>query len=372
MSNRVSYTFAVALLLLAALLRMSNLATLPPGFSDGEITDLRIAETVRQGRVEVFYNLQGAGREGLYQAFLAAATTAGGGLIGYRMVSVWIGMLTLALIYMLGKRLFGTLAGLAALALMTISMFPVLLARSVAPETTLPLFVTAVLLALALSLPVYGDIPVSHSNTTAFGALGILLGLGFYLHPVSIIVTLFTMLFIAYIVLTRRPITRRTLSFTWFAVVVMIVIAMPYVISSLQHPSLAAAGRLLVDDPTQSFFQSLTAGFNGLFFLGDSNPAFNLPGRPLIDLVSGLLMMVGVVTALRFWRQSRCALLLIALIFITPIALHAPDSPNFLAYAPLLPLIALFFGLGVTTLYHSLPRSTRLIAAAGLVGAGDL
>ena len=48
------------------------------------------------------------------------------------------------------------------------------------------------------------------------------------------------------------------LSFTWFAVVIMIVIATPYVISSLQHPELAAAGRLLVDDPTKSFLQSLS------------------------------------------------------------------------------------------------------------------
>ena len=78
-------------------------------------------------------------------------------------------------------------------------------------------------------------------------------------------------------------------------------------------------------------------------------------------------MMVGWSATLRCWRQSRCALLLIALIFIAPIALHAPNSPNFLAYAPLLPLIALFFGLGVTTLYHSLPHSTRRIAVLGLV-----
>jgi len=149
LSNRVSYALVVLLLLLAAFLRMSHLGTLPPGFSDSEITDIRIAETARLGRVEVFYNVNGQGREGLYQSVLAAATSAGGGLIGYRIFSVWIGVITLALVYVLGKHLFGGLAGLAAAALLSVSMLPSVLARFVGPEATLPLYVTAVLAALS-------------------------------------------------------------------------------------------------------------------------------------------------------------------------------------------------------------------------------
>ncbi len=367
MSNRVSYALVVGLLLLAAVLRLSQLATLPPGLTADEIDNVRITETVRQGRVEVFYNLHGEGREGLYQTFVTAATSAGGGLIGYRILSIWIGLITLALIYALGTRLFGTLAGLAATALLSVGLFPVLLARAITPETILPLFVTAVLLALARSLPIYGTQAPLETKTAPFAALGVLLGLGFYLHPISLVVALFVMVLIAYLVLTKRPFTRRMLSYTWFALVVMIVIAMPYVISTIQRPELAAAGRLLVDDPSKSFVQSLVGGLNGLFFVGDSSPALNLPGRPLIDLVSGLLLVVGLVSALRCWRQSRCMLLLLACLFIMPFALLAPGSPNFLAFAPLLPLIALFFGLGVTTLYHSLPPNSRRIAALALV-----
>lgn len=363
----MSYTLAVALLLLGALLRSANLATLPPGFSGDEIDDIRIAETARQGRVEVFYDLHGQGREGLYQTFLAGVTSAGGGILGYRILSVWIGLLTLALIYVLGTRLFGNLAGLSAMALMTVSLFPVLLSRQITPEALLPLFVTAVLAALTLSLPVYGVQTIASSRTAAFAALGILLGLGLYAHPISIIVTLLTVVFIAIVILIRRPLPRRTISYTWFAVVILIVIATPYVISSLQNPQLAAARRLLVEDPSKSFLQSFVDGFSGLFLVGDHSVAANLPGRPMIDLVSGLIMIVGVVAAVRCWGQSRCALLLIALVFLAPFTLHAPGSPNFLAIAPLLPLVALFFGLGVVTLYHSLTRTTRIVAALGLV-----
>ncbi|MCC6801337.1 MAG: phospholipid carrier-dependent glycosyltransferase [Anaerolineae bacterium] len=367
MSNRVSYSLAVALLLLGAVLRFTNLATLPAGFSGSEINNIRIAETVRQGRVEVFYNLRGEGREGLYQAAVTAVTTPGSGIIGYRILSVWLGLLTLALVYVLGTRLFGSLAGLASMALMTVTMAPIVLSRQMSPEALLPLFVTAVLAALTLSLPIPGAQPIRGSRTAAFAALGVMLGLGLYAHPISLVVTLFSMVFIASIILVRRPLTRRTISFTWFALVIMIVIAMPYVISSLQHPELAAARRLLVEDPSKSFVQSFIDGFTGLFLIGDSNPAVNLPSRPLIDLVSGLIMIVGGVAAVRGWRESRCSLLLTALVFIAPFSLHAPNSPNFEAYAPLLPLVALFFGLGATTLYHSLPNNSRRIAALGLV-----
>jgi hypothetical protein len=83
--------------------------------------------------------------------------------------------------------------------------------------------------------------------------------------------------------------------------------------------------------------------------------------------VSGLVIAVGLVVTIRYWRQARCALLLIALIFLLPVTLHAPNSPNFLAIAPLLPLLALFFGVGVSTVFRSLPTTTRVIAALGLV-----
>lgn len=366
MSNRVSYALTVILLLTAAILRMWDLSTLPPGMHEGEINDVRIVETVRQGRVEVYYNLQGVGHEGLYQTVVTAITSlTGTGLLGYRIVSVWIGLITLALIYALGTRLFGTIAGLSATALLSINMWHVILSRSISRETVLPLFVTAVLLALARSLPVRGTHPYQEPKVTAFAALGILLGIGFYIHLLSLLVTLLSMTFILYMVASRRLLTRRTLSYTWFAVVVMIVIATPYLISSLQFPQLSGARRLLNIQP--NVIESVINAIGGLFFIGDQHAIHNLPGRPLLDLVSGLMLVIGIIAALRCWRQSRCVLLLIALAFLAPYAFTASGSPEFTAFAGLLPLLALFFGLGISTIYAELPRNARLVAAIGLV-----
>lgn len=367
MSNRLSYAFTVVILLFAAILRLWDLTTLPPGLNEAEILDLRITETVREGRVEIFYNIDGEGRESGYAMGLAAVTTAtGAGLLGYRIFSVWIGMITLALIYALGTRLFGMLAGVAATALLAVNMAHTLLTRSISPDMLLPLFVTAVLLALARSLPVYGSRPYREPKATPFAAVGVLLGIGFYIHPLNFVIVLMSMTFIAVMVLNRRAITRRTISFTWFAVVVMIVLATPYLIASLQAPELSGASRVLSVSPR--VVTALVSGLNGLFIAGDTHAIHNLPGRPLLDLVSGLFLVIGLIVALRSWRQSRFVLILLALLFLAPLALLTDGSPDFPALAGVLPLLALLFGLGVSTTYHSLPsRPARWIGAAGLV-----
>jgi hypothetical protein len=296
---------------------------------------------------------------------LASVTgVTGGGLIGYRMLSVWAGLFSLALMYALGKRLFGAPAGLAAMGLLAVNMLPILLSRVAVREAMLPMFFTALLLALALALPIYGR--RSEAGATPFAALGVLLGVGFYIHPINFIITLLTMLFIAYVVVSRQPLTRRTLSLTWFTVVVLIVIATPYLTSSLQMPQLAGAGRVFAMNISTPL-RSLVDGLAGLMFAGDENAVWNLPGRPLLDIVSGLFVLTGLATALRYWRQPRFTLLLLSLLLIAPVALVRDGSPNFLHYAALLPLLALLFGLGVITLYRSLrDRTTRRIGALAL------
>lgn len=367
MSSRMSYPLAVLLLLLAVLLRIWQITLLPPGLNRNEIDDIRIAETVRQGRIEVFYDLGGEGREGLYEVALAIVTGAvGGGLLGYRILSILLGMLMLAAVYALIKRLFNPLAALAGLALLALNMWSVLLARMVARETVLPLLLAAVLLTLALILI---DRRRSDRNSP-FLVFGVLIGIGFYLHPVNFLITLASMTFIAYMLLSRQRLSRRNLSYIGFAIVIMAVISMPYVISSARLPMLAGTRRLFADFPAAAAeaIAALLNGLAGFFFIGDVNPLLNLPERPLIDLVSGLLVVIGLLVSLWHWRQPRFTLPLLALLALLPHALLVNDSPDWLRLAVLLPLVALFFGVGVSTVYHSLSRRVRLFVPLALVG----
>jgi hypothetical protein len=372
LSDRLSYFLVVLVLLGAAVWRMNSLTEVPPGLHPDEVTEIRLIETARRGRIEVFYDIGGAGYEGLYPAISAAVTSAlGGGVIGYRMVGVLAGFLSIALLYAVGKRLFGALAGVLAAALLSLSFFPALLARSISADSFAPLFITALLLAIARSFPVYGLRTRHEPKTAAFAALGALIGLGFYLHPAAYPAALMALSFVVMIVLARglpgrRPLSRRTLSYTWFALVILIVIATPYLIAALSSPALSGGGRVFDGGWT---LDSILRALGGLVFVGDANVEYNLPGRPMFDLVSGVVMLIGAAAAARFWRQPRFLLLILALAALLPIAMAAPDSPRFARFAAALPALALLFGVGAAALINSLPARLRLpVGVIGLLG----
>jgi hypothetical protein len=368
LSSRMGYALAVVLLLLAAGLRMWDLSTLPAGLNQEEITDLRITETMRQGSIEVFYNLGNEGREGLYHAVLAAVTgLVSNGALGYHALSVWVSLLTLALVYVLAMRLYGPLAGVAALALLVVNMHYVLAARQIQREILLPALVVTVLLSLARALEVYrrSRLPV----TTAFAVLGLLIGIGFYIHPAHFIIFLFAVIFIVYRLAIPPPFSPQTMGYLRFSLLVMIIIATPYVISSIRLPELSGISRLWDDyNITQvSPIQAYIDGLVGIFLVGDQDPLHNLPGRPLIDLVSGLIVLVGLLTAARGWRQPRYALPLIAALCLSPVVFFSNNSPDFQQYLIFLPVLALLFGLGIASLYRTiLSTNGRRVAAVAL------
>ncbi|MEO1444157.1 MAG: glycosyltransferase family 39 protein, partial [Chloroflexota bacterium] len=244
MSKRTSFWLAIVIILMAALVRLWNLSALPPGLNLLEAQDARIAELVRIGRVEVLYDTGTEGREGLYHILLSAVTTfVGNDPFGYRLLSVWVMLLSLSLLYTLTRRLYGRSTGLIAVAAMSVPFWSVLLSRSIARETLLPLIVTATLMALARTLPVYRR-PSLAPTTLPFALLGLVLGFGFYVHPAHYVVVLLAMAFIAYMIITRQRMSRRTLSYLSFTIVILFIIVTPYLISSLRLQELNGATRL--------------------------------------------------------------------------------------------------------------------------------
>ena len=274
---------AVVVLLCGAALRLTNLTTLPAGLSDAEMAEVDLMEDqIKRGDIRVFYERpDGDGEEGLYPMLLAVSSLAfGDGTLGFRIVSVFAGVLTLAL-----------------------------LSRLVLVESFLPLLVTATLLALARAMPVYPRTRAERTNTLDFAGLGVLLGMGLYLHPTSLMLTLAAMAFITYIILTRRPLSLRRLSYIGFAILMLVIIALPYLLSTFRLPELSASGRIF--GGYSGLINASANSLLALFIRGDTSALYNWPGRPLIDTVSGVFVVIGVVACVRQWRNPRYALLLL-------------------------------------------------------------
>ena len=351
-------------------MRVIGLASAPPGLSVLEAQDAQIAELIRIGRVQVLYNTGTEGREALYHVLLSIVTTfVGNDPFGYRLLSVLVGLLTLSLVYAVARRLYGRTVGLATMGVMLVPLWGVLLSRSISRETLLPFVVVITLITLSRALPVYRQ-PKLDPDTLPFGLLGLVLGLGFYVHPVHYIIVLMSMTFIIYMVATRQPMSRRTLSYLSFSIVILVIVAAPYLISSLQLPNLSGATRLLSEVDLisdEGILLTLWEGLVGLVWRGDADVLNNVPGRPYIDVLSGVVMLLGIVYAARRVSTPRYGLAIIALVYLLPVALFAPASPNFMAYSAALPLLAIFFGIGVKQLHQWVGRRGRWLAVGVVV-----
>ncbi len=368
MSSRVSFVLAVIILFGAAFLRIDDLTTLPAGYTDEEIISIRITEAAREGNIEVFYNLGNEGRDGIYHVVLALITTlVGKGTLGYRIFSVWIGLFYLATTYAVGRRLFGETAGLGAMALSAVLFMPIVLSRQISPMMLLPAISSGVLLLLSMTMPVYRRRWQRGDNTIIAAALGFFLGLGIYIHPSGLFILLVSLLFIIYMLRSRRSMSRRRLSYIGFSLLILIIMSIPYIISSIRRPQLGGLDRLGSNE-VGYIFADMLRSLGGLVGIGDSNALINLPARPMIDPLTAILLLVGMGVAIWGHRQPRYALLLIATAILSPIYLFSPQAPNFVNIATMLPVIALYFGLGAQMIVYYLPSlSLQRLAGVGIL-----
>ena len=370
LSSRAGRLLALALLLLAAFLRFTHLAVLPQGFSEDEIINIRLADNVRQGDIYVFFPGEDGGREGGFHV-LTTFTTAliGDGAIGFRMLSLWLSMLSIAIVYTLGNHLFNPFVGLMAAALVAVNFSGILLARTVSSDAMAAFLSAATMLALARSLPVYRRTRMVTSNVASFAALGALLGAGLYMHPSSLFLVAGALAYIAHLVYIRNQMFRQRRSYTGFAILLLLIISMPWLISTVNLPQFAAIPRILASY-NEDAPRAVIDGLLGIALRGDRDPRHNLPGRPLLEIFSCVAVLLGVAASLLRRHRPRFALLLILFVAALPAALIVPGSPNFARMSLLLPHLALFFGVGVYAVLRApvfADRFFRRMAFAGLL-----
>jgi 4-amino-4-deoxy-L-arabinose transferase-like glycosyltransferase len=367
LSNRaLSFFVIVIILLVASVLRLTELSVLPSGLNSEEITNVRIIETIRAGNIELFYDIGDEttyrGREPFYQILVAMTTTlTGSGSLGYRVVSVWIGLITIAITYATARRMTGYFGALSASALIAFSFWTTLLSRQVTPSVFLPLLVIGALTLLMQILPVYRRKWHRGNIIEATLLLGVILGLGVYIHPIGWLVTAISAGFIFYMLRTRGKtsslqVSRRRNSYLALLLFIVLIFYIPYLMSSIRNPELSGFQRIISQNLGNYTPQDTINSIGGMIFSGDPSPLRNLPNRPLFDSISALMMLIGLGWSLFHWREPRYTLLLFAFAILSPTFLFSVTAPNFDNYAAVLPILALFFGIGVHNLRAYVPR----------------
>ena len=156
------------------------------------------------------------------------------GSLNLRILSVWCGLTSVAIMYALGKRLFGTFAGLIAAATLAVSFWPVLLSRLAIHETLLLPLACGGLLAFSHALHLRRTVEPDAPRTRAYMTLGVIAAALAYTQWTGLILIPFAASYLAFLILTRQQISRRVINASVFSFVIATILGIPYLTFTLR------------------------------------------------------------------------------------------------------------------------------------------
>jgi 4-amino-4-deoxy-L-arabinose transferase-like glycosyltransferase len=353
--------FMAFCLLVAAGLRLPDLTAVPPGVHYDEAAyGLNAGDIGLRGERPIFIP-SFTGREVLY-LYLAGGMAAalGNTLFALRLTSAFIGLLTIAATYWLGREMLADRrVALLAAALLAVSFWHLLFSRLGFRVISQPL-----LQALAVAALFRG---LRGGRWMWLWLAGLFIGLTAYtylaarLFPVLLAFALLPLLLDP----DTRPVRWRQLL---FVALVAFLTALPLLAYFALHPDAfwvrigqvsPASGEAL------TLTESLLRSFGMFFLVGDPYLRFNLPGRPLFDFVTGGLLLAGwLIGVARYrrlpydWQRAAVLLLLLApLVMILPTALAVNEIvPSNLRAMGLIPFVFYLPPIGLFALLRDVER----------------
>jgi 4-amino-4-deoxy-L-arabinose transferase-like glycosyltransferase len=384
-SPRWEWILLVLILCLAAALRLWRLDSAPPGLTHDEASNGHDAAAVLHGVRPIYFTV-GYGHEPLYpysaalvMAFLGSTDTA------LRLTTVGWGLTLILLSYGFTRRLFGSLPALLTAAWMAVSFWCVMTSRVGLRAITLAVTFIASAFCFWLASPRPArQTPQSATRKWAWWTLsGVFLGASVYTYMASRATWAVYPLFLVYLFVLRllgiNSEWKRQLAGVVVLLLITVLVAAPLAHFLIAHPEIEQRiGQLSV--PLE---QATRGDFSGLWrnvsrslpmftFRGDPLWLYNIPGRPLLDTVSGALFYAGILVCLWRWRDPRYIFLLIWLIVgASPALVTGPDA-TVLRSVAVQPVIFIIVALALATVFQFLYRRWgrwRRVAGIGSIVA---
>jgi 4-amino-4-deoxy-L-arabinose transferase-like glycosyltransferase len=368
----VGLSAMVAVLLIASAFRLVALDAVPPGLHHDEVIIAQLAKDILRGRLAIYFP-EGYGHEPLYHYIVAGIFAVGGANeFTLRFTTALLGMLMVAVAYRMAGVMFGARVAQVSAAWMAVSLWPAFYSRVGLRNITLPLMIS-------LTAWLFWEAS-RRSQGARFVWAGIVLGLTFYTYQGSRVFPVVFAAWAVYLALFHRKafVKNRRGIVAFLAVAALVAAPLAYYllvvnpqaearISNLSGPLSA----LRAGDPSQVLQLALATA--GMFTVrGDGVWLYNVGGRPVFpEPVSGALFYIGLLIALRRWRQPAYALLLIWLpVSLAPAAVSWP-APNFVRALGALPVTFIFPAVTVVTMWgvmrHRAMRLANCILVLGLL-----
>jgi hypothetical protein len=277
----------------------------PPGWRDDELINMHaLSGQVRQGSCPIYF-LGASGHEPIYHYIQAGVQAlVGYSVIGGHLLPAALGVLSVALTYVVARRLFGArVAVIGALALGT-SFWSLMYSRVGLRHISVVPFV---LLCVYLLWRAYS---ATGRRTVAYVSLGIAAGISMYTYFASRLIPLLIVGFLLYLFVAHRQAFRRHGRGLGLALLIALAIVTPMALaivinvgSDPRIAELAGPLRALFAGEVRPLAET-TIGTLGMFTTtGDPEWLYNLAGRPVFNLLGGMLLWGGVATCVVRWRR---------------------------------------------------------------------
>lgn len=356
----------VLILGVAALLRFWALDRIPAGLYFDEAADAVDAlNTLRSGHWPAFYDTQ-AGKEAMWMWLLAAFfSVADVGALQIRLVAAIVGLLTVGAVGWAAYELFAAdeetsatdLALLAAAILATLFVH-VHFSRGGYRLVTQPLVGTLALAALWRGLRIQGG--------GWFILAGALLGLAMYTYSAArFYPVLLVVFFLLEWLLSKNHSAPFLPRYFWLLAAMILmagIVFAPMALHLANVPDLliSRADQVSVFNPTwnqgrpwAALFDSAWRNFAGLVWQGSADTHWNIPGRPMLDVLTIPLFLVGVVVAASRWHRPVYLFLWLWLIILyLPAILSYDRVPIFHRAQGAVPAVTMLVATGALTVWR--------------------
>ncbi len=381
------WALLVLILILAASLRLWRLDSIPPGFTHDEAGHGHDAVAILNGARPI-YQTVGYGREPLYDYLVAGLMALFGPTGGVlRFSSVILGLLTLLATFLWVREAFDGPTALATTALQAASFWSLSVSRQALRSGLLPaLFAFAGYfywraIGRGEARPEEGAgwkrLILAVPRPYRYGMLcALFIGATLYTYMPARVTWVVFPAFLAYLALAHRAAFRRAWLPALLSVLLGLLLAAPLFTYLRAHPE--AEQRLtMLNEPLQaltsgdvSVVASRAWGCVAGFFIpgaGDRFLAYNIPGRPIFDPVTGMLFLIGAGLCLARWRRPACAFALLwFLVGISP-SLITGATAGFTRSIAALPVAYLFPALAIVEGTRWAARRWGQSAAKGIL-----
>jgi 4-amino-4-deoxy-L-arabinose transferase-like glycosyltransferase len=343
-ARRVSpLAWMVALLLVAAFLRWGAWQSAPPGLRFDEMLVSYHADLIRAGARPIY--IDDLAEEPLYHyLFAAAQDLIAPHLFTLRWLSAACGLIGVAAVYPLGRLMFNRRVGLLAAAIAAAAFWSLMYSRLGLRLIALTPFVLLALLYLWRGF--------TRSRRRDFVISGVLFGLSAYTYSATRMLPVAFAGFVITLAIVNRPFLRKQ----GFHLVLTLLTALLIVLPLAYHIATAPAAErrlgevegpldALANGDVQPMINSTLVTAGMFIAAGDPEWLYNIPNRPVFDVLTGAIFFGAVILSLRRLRQPAYAFVLSWLLAgLLPAMLTWPAASNshgFLAQTPAFLLAAI-------------------------------